>query len=410
MSVITSLTAQNTLGIQAINEIPASFVAKQIDSVLSDIGVDAIKTGMLLDSEIIDIIAKKIRQYRVKRLVIDPVMISKDGVSLLKNDAREAMIKRLIPLSTVVTPNLIEASLLTGIEVYSIEEMKKAARLIYRMGAKNVVIKGGHLKGDAIDLIYDGNKYDLIGGERIPSNNSHGTGCTFASAIATLLAKGETIYDAVRKAKSFVSLAIKFGLDIGKGIGPVNPYVYISREMERIHIIEELKKAIDILRNKRIGHLIPEVSSNFGYALSYAEGIEDVASFPGRIARLKDSIINFCDPEFGSSRHIASIILTVMRFDPEYRSAMNIRYSRENVLKLRKAGLTGGYFDRRLEPKRIKHKEGSSLEWGVEEVLKKMTNIPDFIYDRGDLGKEPMIRVIGRNPMEVTKKILCLIN
>jgi predicted fused transcriptional regulator/phosphomethylpyrimidine kinase len=134
--------------------------------------------------------------------------------------------------------------------------------------------------------------------------------------------------------------------------------------------------------------------------------VEDVAAFPGRIVRFKNSVTLWSDHEFGASRHVSNIILTVMKFDPEYCSAMNIRYSRGTVAQLRNKGFLIGRFDRRLEPRRVKEKEGSSLEWGVEDVLRKMKRIPDFIFDEGDVGKEPMIRVLGRNPMEVVQKVL----
>lgn len=238
------------------------------------------------------------------------------------------------------------------------------------------------------------------------SKNTHGTGCTFASAIATLLARGNSVPEAVRKAKTFVTLAIQSGISLGKGTGPTNPSAYVLREMERYQVVQELKRAVEILKEEKIGDLIPEVSSNLGYALPQAEGIEDVAAFPGRIVRFKDSVATSSDPEYGVSRHIANIILTVMKFDPEYCSAMNIRYSKENAARLKRKGFLVGHFDRRLEPKRMKVKEGSSLEWGVGEVLRKMKRIPDFIYDEGDVGKEPMIRVLGKNPMEVVNKIL----
>jgi hydroxymethylpyrimidine/phosphomethylpyrimidine kinase len=406
MSVLTALTAQNTLGVQAIHEVPVSFVERQIDSVLSDIGADAIKTGMLANAEIVEAVAKKIKQYRVEKVVVDPVMVAKTGDPLLRKDAQQALVKRLVPLSMVITPNLMEASALIGLKVGSIEEMKKAAHRIYELGTKYVVVKGGHLKGMAIDLLYDGRRYEEIEGPRINTKSTHGTGCTFASAIATLLARGDTVSEAVRKAKVFITMAIQSGLSLGKGTGPTNPSAYVLREMERYHVIRELKKAIGLLKEEKIGHLIPEVSSNFGYALPNAEGIEDVAAFPGRIVRFKDSIATLSDPEFGASQHIASIILTVMRFDPESCSAMNIRYSKENVARLRGKGFLVGHFDRRFEPRGVRQKEGSSLEWGVGEVLREMKRVPDFIYDEGGVGKEPMIRVLGRDPMEVVQKIL----
>ncbi|MGZ3535854.1 MAG: thiamine-phosphate synthase family protein, partial [Thermodesulfobacteriota bacterium] len=145
---------------------------------------------------------------------------------------------------------------------------------------------------------------------------------------------------------------------------------------------------------------------NLGYALPQARGIEDVAAFPGRIVRVKDSVATHSDPEFGGSQHVANIILTVMKYNPEYCSAMNIRYSKENIGRLKRKDFAVAHFDRRLEPKRVKEKEGSSLEWGVGEVLRKMKQVPDFIYDEGDVGKESMIRVLGRNPGEVVRKIL----
>jgi hydroxymethylpyrimidine/phosphomethylpyrimidine kinase len=327
----------------------------------------------------------------VKKVVVDPVMVAKSGDSLLRKDAREVLIKRLIPLSIVVTPNLPEASVLAGFKVSTTEEMKKAARRIFELGAKHVVVKGGHLKGLAIDLLYDGKRYVEIESKRVMTPNTHGTGCTFASAIATFLARGESVQSAVRKAKTFITMAIQSGLSLGRGVGPTNPFAYILREMERYRVIQELKRAVEILKKEKVGHLIPEVSSNLGFALPQCEGVEDVAAFPGRIIRWKDSVATFGDPEFGASKHIANIILTVMKFDGEYSSAMNIRYSRENIDQIKKKGFSIGHFDRKREPKGVKEREGSSLEWGVGEVLRRSKNVPDFIYDEGDVGKEPMI-------------------
>jgi hydroxymethylpyrimidine/phosphomethylpyrimidine kinase len=406
MSVLTALTAQNTMGVRAVHEVPASFVEEQIDAVLSDIGADAIKTGMLANAEIIKVVVRKIKQYRMKKVVVDPVMVAKGGASLLRKEAEETLIRDLIPLALLVTPNLHEASVLTGLKIKSIEEMKRAARSIFEMGPRYVVVKGGHLKGEAIDLLFDGRNFVEIRAPRIETKSTHGTGCTFASAITTLIARGDSVPEAVRKAKTFITLAIQSGLAIGKGTGPTNPFAYVLREMERYPVIQELKKALETLKQRHLGLLIPEVSSNLGYALPGAEGAEDVAAFPGRIIRLRDTVASLSDPEFGASQHIAKIILTVMNFDAEYGSAMNIRYSRENVARLRRKGFLVGHFDRKREPRQVKEKEGSSLEWGVQDVLRRLKRVPDFIYDEGDVGKEPMIRVLGRDPMEVVQKVI----
>ena len=179
----------------------------------------------------------------------------------------------------------------------------------------------------------------------------------------------------------------------------------IAKEKERFQELADLKAALEKLQKNKIGNLIPEVHSNLGYAPPFAENFEDVAAFPGRITKLNDFIATFSGPDFGSSRHIASIILTLMKHNPNFRSAMNIRFSEKIIQTCKHVGLQVRSFDRSDEPLQIKKQEGSSLEWGTQEVLKQ-GEIPDIIFDRGDVGKEPMVRVIGKNPDEVVKKVL----
>jgi hydroxymethylpyrimidine/phosphomethylpyrimidine kinase len=230
MSVITALTAQNTLGVQGVYDIPVEFIEKQFDSVATDIGVDAAKTGMLSSSEIIRSVAKKIRQYRIQKLVVDPVMVAKGGSPLLREEARGALINDLIPLAMVITPNIPEAEVLTGMQITSLKSMKKAAAAIHKRGARNVIIKGGHLEGDAVDLLYDGKKFHALSSPRIATMHTHGTGCTFASAIATGLARGNSVLEAATQAKAYVTEAIRFGLAIGGGHGPTNHFAPIFRQ------------------------------------------------------------------------------------------------------------------------------------------------------------------------------------
>jgi hydroxymethylpyrimidine/phosphomethylpyrimidine kinase len=174
-------------------------------------------------------------------------------------------------------------------------------------------------------------------------------------------------------------------------------------------VIQGLKAAFHTLQEKKVGSLFPEVQSNLGYALPYARGIEDVAAFPGRFVRLGTEIAKVADPEFGASQHIARIILTAMARDPEMRSAMNLRFTEEIVIRARKSGLVVGHFDRKAEPARVKREEGASLSWGVSQVLQKAKKIPDLLFDRGDVGKEPMVRIFGHNPGEVVVKVLLLL-
>ncbi len=406
MSVITALTAQNTIGVQGIHEVPVSFIEAQIDAVVSDIGVDAVKTGMLASPEIVELVARKIKQYSIRRVVVDPVMVAKSGDLLLAEEARQTIKQELVPLAYVITPNLAEAAVLAGMEVKTTDQMHDAAAAIHHMGASNVLIKGGHLEGDAVDLLYDGLTYREFRGPRISTPNTHGTGCTYSAAIATLLAKGMDVAEAVAKSKLFMTRAIRHALPLGAGHGPTNPYAWVAGRAERHDVLQELQRAYEILRQARVGHLIPEVQTNMGYALSAPEGPEDVAAWPGRIVRYGDTVAAVGSPSFGASRHVARIILTAMRFDPKIRAAANIRFSDKTIEACSRAGLSVSSFDRSLEPADVKTREGSTLSWGVEQCLSEGEPVQDIIFDRGDVGKEPMVRILGRDPMDVVHKIL----
>lgn len=229
-SAITAITAQNTKGVTGIFELDPDLIAAQIDAVMQDIGADAVKTGMLSNSAIIEVVAKKIREYRLTNLVVDPVMVAKSGDLLLRSEAIEALKALLIPLAAVVTPNLPEAEQLTGIQGTRQIDVKEAARRIVGMGAKSVVIKGGHRKGPATDLFYDGKKFLSFTAARIPTTNTHGTGCTFSAAIAANLAKGERLEHAVGHAKTFMTRAIRKSFAIGAGHSPVHHFYRFWRK------------------------------------------------------------------------------------------------------------------------------------------------------------------------------------
>jgi hydroxymethylpyrimidine/phosphomethylpyrimidine kinase len=229
MSALTAITAQNTIGVQGVFELPPDFVALQIDSVLQDIGADAVKTGMIANSAIIAVVAAKLAEYDVAHLVVDPVMIAKGGDALLRPEAVDALKALLIPLAEVVTPNAHEAEALLGRPLLSLDDMQEAAEAIRALGAGNVVVKGGHVDafpGEAVDVLYDGREFTLLRAERITSGNTHGTGCTFASAIAAELAKGATVREAAQAAKIYVTEAIRGSVDwqLGKGHGPLNHF------------------------------------------------------------------------------------------------------------------------------------------------------------------------------------------
>lgn len=235
MSVITSVTAQNTQGIRSIQDVDPNVVGDQIDMIVEDIGMDAIKIGMLSNTSIIRVVIEKIKKYGFEKIVVDPVMISKSGVLLLKKEAEDFLIKNLLPLALLITPNLYEAEKISNFEIYNIETAKKAAEIIYKKGIKNVLIKGGHLPGNkAIDIFYNGVSYEYFKAEKLNTKNTHGTGCTYSAAITASIAKGLDLYNSIYIAKDYITRAIKNSpTNIGKGAGPLYHNI---KPIERIRI------------------------------------------------------------------------------------------------------------------------------------------------------------------------------
>jgi hydroxymethylpyrimidine/phosphomethylpyrimidine kinase len=225
MSVITAVTAQNSLGVQGVENLPPDFVAQQLDSVLDDFGADAAKCGMLSTAPIIEAVAEVLRQRPIANLVVDPVMVAKSGDPLLRPDARRALVERILPLALVVTPNLPEAGALSGFPVTDRESMEAAAHRIGDLGPSHVLIKGGHLKGDPHDLLWDGHVFREFRGERIDSPNTHGTGCTLSAGIAAGLALGHSLTDSIARAKAYVTRAILEGFQAGHGVGQLRHFL-----------------------------------------------------------------------------------------------------------------------------------------------------------------------------------------
>lgn len=224
MSVIVSVVAENTSRVLDIQDISPDMIRKQIDAVFEDIDVDAVKIGMLSTPQCMEAVAEKLKQYKPHNVVIDPVMYAKNGCPLMQPTSIDTLIKNIIPLADVLTPNIPEAEKIADMEIKSHSDMENAAKKIQFMGCKAVIIKGGHAVGDATDILYDGNKMYYYKASRVDTKNTHGTGCTFSSAIAAQLSKGLSIENAVSKAKEYVTTAIMHSLPIGKGYGPTHHF------------------------------------------------------------------------------------------------------------------------------------------------------------------------------------------
>ncbi len=412
---ITSVTAQNTYAVTAIHDLPPEMVVKQITTVYEDIGIDAGKTGMLSNSKIIEAVADTVSKLGFP-LVVDPVMIAKSGAPLLKPEAMDTLMRRLIPVAKVITPNRFEAEKITGMKINNLDDAKKAAKyIVEELGAEAAIVKGGHVEagGEAIDVMYYNGSFYEFKAPRIVDGCTHGTGCSFSAAIAANLARGLDVVEAVKIAKEFITMAIKYGVRIGRGSCPVNPMAWIEIPAEKQRVIENLRKALKIIveNQELLAKYIPETGTNIVMSIDprYAKTIEDVAGVKGRITRISDREVRIGELGFGASSHMARLVLIAMKYDPSIRSAMNLKYNEELVEKARRKGYKVVFIDRRQEPEEIKKREGASIPWIVEEAVKRIGSIPDIIYDVGDIGKEPMIRVLGRNPVEVIEKVLGII-
>jgi hydroxymethylpyrimidine/phosphomethylpyrimidine kinase len=411
ITAITCITAQNTQRVKKIHKLPVEVIENQIDAMLEDMQPDAVKTGMLYDEEIVNMVAEKIKKYRMKT-VVDPVMVATSGDALSKNDFVKALKNKLIPIAYMVTPNIQEANALSGRKIDDINDVKKACKEIQELGPDYVLIKGGHLNGkNAEDALFDGKDFTVFSLPRIPDRRAHGSGCTLSALIAGFLALEEKPAEAVRKSKHMLWNMMDEGYKPGKGADVLNFSPNAMTEMpsyfptnEHFAVWLELKKAVDELLTFLPRDLIPEVGMNIGYALPGAKRFEDVCAVNGRIVKTRDKPVRCGSMEFGVSKHVASIILAAMKFDHKTRCAMNLKYSETHLEKCKKAGFKIGTFDRIQEPHEVK----STMEWGTAQAIQKLGSMPDIIYDTGGKGKEPMIRILGKNPKDVINKALIL--
>ena len=404
MTAVTAITAQNTVEVTMVEDVSPALIAAQIHAVTTDIGIDAIKTGMLHTATIIRCVSSALAHYDVP-IVVDPVMIAKSGARLLEARAKHALITDLLPHATVITPNAMEAEVLSGRPVTTLEEAHDAAQGIARYGPDAVVIKGGHFTGaEAVDIIYYEGKFTLLKAPRIPSLNTHGTGCSFASAIAAELAKGTPLLTAVDTAKQLIHISIQHGLALGSGAGPVNPMAQLYQNAMRYRVYTQVTDALrQFTANQKVAQLIPESQSNLVMALPYATSPQDVMAIPGRIVRIGNRVHASSCPAFGASSHVARTVLVAMQYDPGIRSAMNIRYSPAILAGCRALGWTSSSYDRREEPPEIKAVDGQTTSWGAHQAIKAAGGVPRLIYHEGDWGKEPMLILFGHTPDEVVQ-------
>jgi len=397
---ITSVTAQNTCGVERVYDLPEDVIVDQIRAVTSDIRVDYAKIGMLSSERIVRTVAEEIEGIS---FVLDPVMSAEAGGSLLAEDALDALVLELIPLASAVTPNVYEASAITGIRIRSIEDAGRAAAAITTLGCRAAVITGGHLDGnDVLCESSDGGIESprlIRGSGGLIEGGTHGAGCTYSAALASYLAKGLSVSDACTAAKVFVEEAIANSSGIGRGVAPVNQTRGVTRDAARYRAIADVSAAVKAIEGSQsFASLIPEVGCNIGSAIPAAQSVGDVVAVRGRIAKIGGGRARAVGcAEFGASSHIARLILAVMQFDPMMRSALNIKYSGGVISACEECGYTMASFDRKDEPPHHK-----TMDWGAEYVIRETGSVPQVIWDAGGVGKEAMVRILGHSAIEVT--------
>jgi len=389
-TVVTAITSQNTRKVTSVEPVSAKSLMAQIDSILSDFHIDAIKIGMVYDSQIIKVIHSKLRNIKVP-IVIDPIIKSTTGATLLKKSALHDYKKMMVPLADVITPNKYEAKVLSGIS-----NTNKSAKKIQSMGAKCVIITGAtSSNGKISDFVIEESREYVISGKKIPIRN-HGSGCNYSASIAVSLAKGNTIRYAVKAAKDYVYQSIKNSKNIGKG-------VHITHK-NTSNGMRKLSDSINHFKQiKNIYKVIPECQTNFVFAKKNPKGIMDVLGISGRLVKSGKEVVTAGEIVYGGSQHVGTAVIQVNKKFSEIRSGLNIKYDPKIISKAKKSRYTILSYDRSKEPKKSKQKENTSITWGISNSLK--TKPPDIIYHKGDIGKEPMILIFGKNPDDVIRKV-----
>ncbi len=402
LTVVTAITSQNTLKFSNVEEISADMIKDQLESVLFDFKIDAIKVGMVYSSSAIRAIYSKLKGKKIP-IVLDPVFKSTTGGVLLQAKALHDFKRMLVPLAFVITPNVLEAERLTGMRIRAKNDVRHAAVQIQRMGAKNVVIKGGHLNEKTVtDFVLEGTRFYSFSGNRIPLTN-HGGGCSFSASLAVSLAKRRTLSDSVKFAKEFTAESIKNSQRVGKGIS-------IVKAVNVDKLEKDLANAITNFSNiKNVYKLIPECQTNFVFSKPNPRSLGDVLGVSGRIVKTEKTITMAGSLKYGGSKHVASAVLEMTKKFPNIRSALNVKYDTRMIRKGIAKRFSVLSYDRTVEPLKTKTKEGNTILWGIRNAIKNAKRPPDLIFHKGDVGKEPMILLFGKEPKEILTKLAKLV-
>ncbi|MFB6160213.1 MAG: bifunctional hydroxymethylpyrimidine kinase/phosphomethylpyrimidine kinase [Haloferacaceae archaeon] len=405
-SVVTAVTAQNTRGVAGSHVLPAEQVRAQYRAVAEDFDVRAVKTGMLATRPVIEAVTDLLGDYGGP-VVVDPVMVAASGDRLLTPDA-EAAYGDLLADATLVTPNADEAEVLTGVDVRSPEDAREAGEALVATGVDAALVKGGHLGGDrVVDTLVTDDGVERFEHARVDTDATHGSGCTLSSAVAARLAHGESVRDAVAAGTSFMARAVRYGLDVGEGPGSVHHLVDLRDAAAREPTTEAVERVLATLVERDVSPLVPEVGMNVVGATPYAEAVGDVAAVEGRISRTLAGVATTRGVRMGASSHVARFLLSAREFVPDLRFGANVRFDDAVEAALDEAELGGpvAEFDRGAEPEDAP----GTMDWGAARAFADADEPPVAVFDRGAVGKEPMVRLVARDADAVRDRVLALL-
>jgi hydroxymethylpyrimidine kinase/phosphomethylpyrimidine kinase len=404
-AVVTAITVQNTLRVAKVVPLSPNLVSGQISSILEDVSPRATKIGMIHNAPAIKETAAALKLVK-SPIILDPIIYSTTRARLLEKDAVEEMIHTLIPLLHTITPNITEAEEISGQRIRNMEDVSNAAKAIQRIGAHNIIIKGGHAKEElSTDYLLQENGEEVkIARVRIRVRGPHGSGCNFSAALTAFIAQDFSLKDSFELANEYTRKSIENVYRIGRGLPVTDSIFSIYNNSCRLNVLQRTQEAVNYIESiDGLGILIPETQSNLVFALNGAKTIEDVAGVRGRIVRIGSRVRPSTCVGFGSSLHVASAVLAYGKHNPKYRSAMNIRYDRK-LNNICHSKFIVSHYKRSEEPKYTKYKEGKTVIWGVTEALKKRPGA-DIVCNTGDFGKEAMTLVFGYEPFDVINKL-----
>ena len=401
LTVITAITSQNTTRFRTVEPVSEKIVKEQLDAVITDFKIHGIKIGMVYNSEIIKSIYNKLKNLKIP-IVIDPVIKSTTGGMLINKSDIEDFRKFIIPLATVITPNKFEAEKLSKFKIGIKNNPEKVAKAIQNMGAKNVVITGIESEDNQIlDFVQEKNKNYFIVGNKI-SRINHGSGCNYSAAMIFALANKNNIKKSAQFAKKITYRSILNSKKTGKGIA-------VTSIQNKDEVNKELSQAINkFVEIKNIHKNIPECQTNFVYAKNQPKSTKDVLGVEGRIVKVGNHVEVAGDLKYGGSKHVATAVIVVNSKFSNINSAINLKYQKSMIRKIKKLKLKVLEYNRDKEPIKIKS-HGSTMKWGIKEAIKNSTKAPDVIFHRGDMGKEAMIIIFAENPKYIIKKIMKII-